>query len=132
MIVLDASAAIEWLLRGPHAGDVDRRLLAENESVHVPHLWLVEVSQVLRRFVAHGSVRADRARMALGAATDLRAVRHPHEPLAPRVWGLRHNLTAYDATYVALAEALEAELVTSDERLAAAPGHNATIALLGR
>lgn len=131
MIVLDASAAVEWLLRSTHGEEVADRLLADGVSVHVPHLWLVEITEVLRRFVAAGALGPDRARIALDAATDLRAVRHPHEPLAPRIWQLRHNLTAYDAAYVALAEALEAELLTTDERLASAPGHAASVVLLG-
>lgn len=131
MIVLDASAAVDWLeWREPVASQVEQRLLAA-DGVHVPHLWLVEVAQVLRRHVLAGALAADRGLAALRAADELAAARHPHEPLAERVWQLRANLSAYDAVYVALAEALGATLVTSDARLAGAPGTTATVDVLG-
>lgn len=82
---------------------------------------------MLRRLEAAGAVASIRAEEALGHACDLAAMRYGHEALAPRVWQLRHNLTAYDATYVALAEALDAALLTTDKRLAQAPGHDAKI-----
>lgn len=130
MIVLDASAAIEWLLGRPLGAGVADRLDEPEQSVHIPRLWLVEVMQVLRRFVAAGTIEVDRATVAVADATDLPADRYPHEPLAPRVWQLRQNLTAYDATYIALAEALEAPLLTTDARLSRAPGHHAEVALI--
>jgi predicted nucleic acid-binding protein len=91
------------------------------ETLHAPHLLDLEVAQVLRRFEASGHVSADRCRQALGDLSDLDVVRYPHDVLMDRVWGLRKNMTAYDAIYVALAETLGATLVTSDRRLAAAP-----------
>lgn len=128
MIVLDASAAIELLL-GTARG---RRIAAAvgDEALSAPHLLDVEVAQVLRRLEAGGHVSADRAR---GALDDLRALgvhRTEHDVLLGRVWALRANLTAYDAVYVALAEASEATLVTCDARVARAPGHRAQVALV--
>ncbi len=130
MIVLDASAGIEWLLRRPLGSEVADRLTEPGQTVHIPHLWVVEVMQVLRRFVTIGILDNDRAALAIADASDLAADRYPHEPLAPRVWQLRHNLTAYDAVYVALSEALTAPLVTTDARLRNAPGHHAAIELV--
>jgi predicted nucleic acid-binding protein len=83
----------------------------------------------LRRYAASGQVGAERGRLALLDLTDLPMHRYSHDFLLPRIWALRHNLTAYDATYVALAEALDAPLLTRDRHLAAAPGHQARIEL---
>lgn len=127
MLVLDASATLEWLLGRPAGDGVAARLTRPGESVHVPHLWSVEVAQVLRRFTSSGTITANRGRQALAVVSELPAVRYPHEPLLGRAWQLRDNVTAYDAVYVALAEALNAPLLTTDGRLAAAPGHRATI-----
>lgn len=131
MIVLDASAAIEWLEQRSELGPVVERRLLDADDIHVPHLWFVEVAQVLRRHVGLGQLSADRGSQLLELAGQLPAHRHPHEPLAPRIWALRDNLTAYDATYIALSEALDASLVTTDTALAAAPGHAATVDLVG-
>lgn len=131
MIVLDASAGIDWLLwHEPQAPGVESELQRAT-GVHVPHLWSVEVLQVLRRHVRRGVLAPDRANAALEVATDVPTQRYPHEPLAGRIWALRDNLTAYDAAYVALAEVLEVPLVTSDRRLAGAPGHRAEVILVG-
>ena len=92
-----------------------------------PHLLDIEVAQVLRRFVAGGKVTPVRAREALDDLLDLALTRYPHGVLLGRVWELRSNLTAYDAAYVALAEALDAVLVTCDGKIAEAPGHRARI-----
>lgn len=127
MIVLDASATLEWLLRRPAGRLVDERLAQPGQSVHVPHLWGVEVAQVLRRWTRSGTITEDRGQQALKVVTDLPAIHYPHEPLLGRAWQLRDNLTAYDAVYVALAEALDAPLVTTDERIARSPGHQAQI-----
>lgn len=130
MIVLDASATIEWLeQRSELAAAVEQRLL-EADGIHVPHLWFVEVAQVLRRHVASGQLGAERGAQLLELAAQLPAHRHPHEPLAPRVWSLRANLTAYDAVYVALSEALDATLVTTDRAIAHTPVHGATVDLV--
>jgi predicted nucleic acid-binding protein len=130
VIVVDASALIEALLRTPSADAVEERLFASRETLHAPHLIDVEVAQVIRRFAAAGEIDAERGRTALADLADLRLSRHPHDLLLPRIWDLRHNLSAYDAAYVALAEALDAPLVTRDRRLAAAAGHRARVELV--
>ena len=127
MIVLDASAAIEWLLQSPTGVKIDKRILASSESLHAPHLLDVEVVQVLRRFVRERMITTQRGQEALGDLADLPLHRYPHDFLIPRVWELRATLTAYDAVYVALAEALDAPLLTCDVRIASASGHSANI-----
>jgi predicted nucleic acid-binding protein len=130
MIVLDASAALELLLR-TKAGDVVRdRIMHANQSLHVPHVFDLEIAQVLRRYHLAGDLREPRAREALKDAADLDVERYSHEPLLPRIWQLRNVATAYDAAYVALAEALRAPLLTSDARLARSTGHAARIDLV--
>ncbi len=122
MTVLDASAAICVLLNRPleRAGALQQRLLGE--ALQAPHLIDLEVLQALRRFVFSGSLPADRAREALTDLAQFRLTRYPHYPFLERVWQLRHNLTAYDAAYVALAEFLDAPLLTLDARMARAGG----------
>jgi predicted nucleic acid-binding protein len=127
VIVVDASAVIEVLLRTRAAAAVERRVHDMRETLHAPHLIDIEVAQVIRRSAANREIAADRGRAALDDLADFPMRRYPHVALLPRVWELRHNLTAYDAVYVALAEALEAPLVTRDRRLAAASGHRARI-----
>lgn len=130
MIVLDASAVVELLLGTALGRAVAARIADPVLSLHVPHLVDVEVAQTLRRFVRAGELDAPSAAAAL---EDLRALdleRHAHEPLLDRVWGLRDNLTAYDAVYVALTEALGATLLTCDSRLARAPGIRGRVALM--
>lgn len=129
MIVLDASAVVEWLLQRPLAAAVERRLAAGSPSLHAPHLLAVEVAQVLRRYLRRGTLSAERGALALQALADLDVATYPHEPLLPAIWALRDNLTAYDAAYVALATALDAPLVTLDAGLAAAP-HRARVDLV--
>jgi predicted nucleic acid-binding protein len=121
VIVVDASAVLELLLRTPAAAAVERQLFAEGETLHAPHLIDVETAQVLRRYALAGDIGEERGREALKDLADLPMRRYSHEFLMPRIWELRNNLTAYDAVYVALAEALDAPLVTRDRRLAAAP-----------
>lgn len=129
MIVLDASAVVEWLLGRPLAGAVERRLTHGSPSLHAPHLLAVEVAQVLRRYQLQGALTAERGALALAALADLDLASYPHEPMLPAIWQLRHNLTAYDAAYVALAAVLAAPLVTLDGRLATAP-HGADVDLV--
>jgi len=130
VIVVDASALLETLLRTPAAEAVEKRLFAARETLHAPHLLDVEVAQVIRRYAAIGEIDAERGHAALVDLGDFPLRRYPHGLLLPRVWELRHNLTAYDAVYVALAETLDAPLLTRDRRLAAASGHDARVELV--
>jgi len=130
VIVVDASALLEALLRTSAAQDVEDRLFAPGQTLHAPHLLDVEVAQVIRRYAATGEINAERGRLALADLTDLPVRRYAHDFLLPRIWDLRNTLTAYDAAYVALAEALDAKLLTRDRRLAAAAGHHAHIELI--
>jgi predicted nucleic acid-binding protein len=127
LIVLDASAAIEWLLQTPAGIKIDKRMFSGNEPLHAPHLLDVEVAQVLRRYVREKILSGQRAREALEDLDDLQLNRYPHDFLIPRVWDLRATLTAYDAVYVALAEVLGAALLTCDRRIAFASGHQANV-----
>lgn len=128
MIVVDASALIEWLLRS--SAGLRAHLRFADESLHAPHLLDVEVAHVLKRLVRQGVASTLTAESALKAFRDYQIERYDHVTLLPRVWALRSNLSAYDAVYVALAEVLEAPLVTADSKLARAAGHNARIELL--
>ncbi len=128
-MVLDASGVIEFLTNSESGRRLAPRLTA-GPAVCVPHLIDVEVAHVLRRAVARGVLAAERGAAALEDWRALDVERYPHAPLLPRVWELRANLTAYDAVYVALAESLSTVLVTSDRRLAAAPGVRARVELL--
>ena len=130
MIVLDASAALELLLQTPLATRVAERALAADESLHAPHLLDIEVAQVIRRYTLAGELTVARAEEALSDFADLPISRYAHTDLLSRVWSLRESLSAYDAVYVALAEALQSPLVTTDQKLARAHGHGATIELL--
>ena len=108
MTVVDASALLEMLLRTGSAERLTARLLNSDESLHAPHLIDLEVAQVLRRSCAIGKMTQERALEALDDLSALRITRHPHLLYVSRIWELRHNLTACDAAYVALAEALPA------------------------
>lgn len=130
MIVIDASALIEALGRTNVAPRVAARILAPEQTLHAPHIIDLEIVQVLRRWVAAGDITQERGREALADLAAVPLTRYPHVDLLPRVWELRGNLTAYDAAYVALAEALDAPLVTRDRRLAASPGHTARVELV--
>jgi len=127
VIVLDASAAVDWLVQTAAARRIESRIFSRNQSLHAPELLDLEVAQVLRRLVREGALSASRAEAAIQDLLDLRITRYPHSVLLPRIWQLRHNLSAYDAAYVVLAEKLGATLLTRDARLASAAGHTATI-----
>jgi predicted nucleic acid-binding protein len=120
VIVLDASAAIDWLLQTAAGQRIETRIYARAESLHAPHLLDLEVVQVLRRLVREAAVSAQRADQALRDLLDLRVSRYPHFVFLPELWQLRHNLSAYDAVYVALAQKIDATLITRDARLASA------------
>ena len=130
MIVVDASAVLELLLQTPRAAKVAHRLLDPRESLHAPHLLDVEVTQVLRRLVRAKTLGEARANEALSDLESLSIVRHPHLPMLRRMWALRDSITAYDAAYIALAEALDAPLLTCDGKLGRAHGHGATVELI--
>ena len=119
MIVLDASAAFEVLLR-TNTGVWIAARLKDATLVHAPYLLDVEVASSLRRGAALKEFSAGRALQALSDLRILRIQRHPHLPHIERIWELRHNFTAYDACYLALTEALDATLLTRDRELAAA------------
>ena len=130
MIVLDASVVVELLLNGPSAGAISRELAARSEPFLVPHLLDVEVVSALRNLAAGARIDAHRAKQLVDGLASLPAERYPHTPLVERVWELRHNFTAYDATYIALAEATGAVLYTCDAKLAR--GHQARVRVLGK
>ena len=130
MIVLDASALVELLLNTSRGQAVAARIEDPGISLHVPHLADLEVTQALRRYAQDGELDADDAEAALEELSALDLQRHAHEPLLSRIWDLRKNLTAYDAAYVALAEALDAKLLTCDGRLARAPGMSRRVDLI--
>jgi predicted nucleic acid-binding protein len=130
VIVVDASALLEFLLQTPLGIRVEARLFRDEDEFHSPHLLDVEVTEALRRLVRAGEVSADRAAGAIADLIDLDLHRHAHLDLLTRAWRTRENLTAYDAMYVALAEALDATLVTCDTPLANAPGHRAHIEVI--
>jgi len=130
LIVVDSSALLEVLLRTLAASRIEKRIFASKETLHTPHLVDLEIAQVLRRYCAAGEMVPARGKEALRDLTDFPIIRYPHDMFLFRVWELRNNLTAYDAVYVALAEALSAPLLTRDARLASSPGHSATIELI--
>lgn len=130
MIVVDASAVVELLLGGNRAEVVLPWMEAEEGALHAPALLDVEVAQVLRRIVASGAMNPGRGTAAVELLQELPIARHDHRSLLPRIWALRNHLTAYDASYVALAEALDAPLLTFDAALARAPKLTVRIELL--
>lgn len=130
MIVVDASALLEVLLNTSAGSGIAGRLFADGETLHAPHLLDLEIAQVLRRYARVGGLDATRGSQALDDLADLPLARYPHEPFLARIWELRDNLTAYDAAYVALAEALGAPLVTRDAALAAPRVHRARVEVL--
>lgn len=130
MIVLDASALVELLLNTAAGRTIATRIADPALSLHVPHLADIEVTQALRRYANDGDLDPAAAAVALEDLRSLDLERHAHEPLLDRVWALRHNLSAYDAVYVALAEVLDAVLLTCDGRLARAPGAGRRVELV--
>jgi len=130
MIVVDASALLEFLLQTSLGARVEARLFGEENELHAPHLVDVEIARGLRRLVRTGDVSSGRAGEAIADLTDLDLYRHAHVDLLDRAWKLRENISAYDAMYVALAEAIKAPIVTCDSPLAKAPGHRARIEVI--
>jgi predicted nucleic acid-binding protein len=129
VIVVDASAAIDWLLQTAAGQEIQERIYSRGESLHAPHLLDLEVAQVLRRLVREGAVSAPRADQAIRDLFDLRVARYPHFLFLPHIWRLRDNFSAYDAAYVALTDKLGATLITRDRHLAAASARVVNIEL---
>lgn len=127
MIVVDASAALSALL---NAGDAREALAAQ--QVHVPHLIDAEIASGLRRLAGTGALEPDLASAALKAWQRVAMTRYPVFMLLDRIWQLRDNVSAYDASYVALAENLGASLVTADGRLSRVPGLRCSLTVVPR
>lgn len=128
MMVLDASAALAAFLgTGANSASIRARVEASGQSVHAPHLLDVEMLHALRGLVLRGHVSRARSDEIRQDFAGLRWSRYSHEAFLDRIWDLKDNLTAYDAAYVALAEVLDAPLVTTDARLARAPGLHAEV-----
>lgn len=126
MIVVDTSALLDAVLARPAKPALLARLSDEHD-LHAPHLIDAEVLHALRRLALTGAVPEQRLAEARTDIGDIAVTRYPLGSLADRVWQLRHHLTAYDATFIALAETLDAPLVTCDRRLARAGGHRARV-----
>ena len=126
-MVLDASVVLELLLRTAVGNRVEAKLFSNSGSLHAPHLIDVEIAQVIRRHAFAGIISVSRSEEALEDLADFSLHRHAQTESLQRIWELRHNLTAYDAAYVALAETLDAPLLTCDRKLARAANHRARI-----
>ena len=129
MIVLDASAAVE-LLGDTQAGKRIAARLSTERILHAPHLLDLEVVSAFRRQFALGGVEAERVAGALMLHRKLRILRHPHYPYLDRIWDLWHNFSAYNACYLALAEALGATMLTRDKALASARLHRGNVEVI--
>jgi predicted nucleic acid-binding protein len=127
LIVFDASAAVEMVLRTRAGELIKERALDSAESLHAPHLIDIEVASVLRRLLHAEKIDAERAEQALEDFEALTIERYDHISLLWRIWSLRSALTPYDASYVALAEGLRAPVLTCDGKLSRAHGHTAQI-----
>ena len=127
MIVVDASAAVSGLVR---AGPARTRLATE--ALHAPHLLDTEVADAIRKLVLRRAVTGDEADQVLSGWRRLGLHRYPTIGMIDRIWELRHNVSAYDAAYVALAETLGCHLVTADQRLAGAEGPRCIIEVVPR
>jgi predicted nucleic acid-binding protein len=130
LLVLDASIVIELLVNGRRAARIRQRLESSSESWHAPQLIDVEVVQVLRRYALRGWMDPGHGEAAIRVLRDFDLVRHEHDWMLPRVWQLRSNLTAYDAVYLALAEALPARLLTADRAFASVASKQVTVELI--
>jgi len=130
LIVVDASAVLEMLLGTECGVQIADRVLTPEQRLHAPHLIDVEITQALRRLVMLKEIDAARAELALGDYLALVIERHSQVEMLPRLWQLRDALGAYDASYVALAEGLQAPLLTCDGKLARAHGHEAIVDLV--
>jgi predicted nucleic acid-binding protein len=131
VIVLDASAVVDFLLDTvPYADAVADILRANVDNVHAPHLLDVEIGHALRRYVLSQTLSSERADMAFDHLGALAITRYPHMYLVRRALELRKNVSVYDGVYLALAEALDAPLVTRDAALAHVPGVQARVEVI--
>jgi predicted nucleic acid-binding protein len=127
MIILDASAVVDLLIRpAAETRRLRARILAAS-MVYAPHLMDAEVTNALRRYLLQGRIDQFSARRGLRLLADMQVIWWPHRPLLGRALALRHQLSAYDAIYVAMAEVTGVTLVTRDARLARATGHRAQV-----
>jgi predicted nucleic acid-binding protein len=120
-VVVDASVVVAALVDSGDDGSWAEAVLA-SDDLAAPHLMPVEAANVLRRSVAADRLSTDAAALAHADLLELPVVLFPYGPFGARVWELRTNLTAYDAWYVALAEAIDAQLATLDRQISRAPG----------
>lgn len=127
MIVLDASVVVELLTNGTLADSLHRDLATRSDSFLVPHLLDIEVVSAIRNLIAGQRIDSYRSKQILTSLAALPAERYSHLPLLHRIWELRHNFTACDAAYIALAEATNSVLYTCDRKLC--KGHHARVAL---
>jgi predicted nucleic acid-binding protein len=130
MFVIDASAVLEVLLKTPLGARIAPRILISDATLHAPHLLDIELLHVLRRLTQSGLLATADAQRAIDDILDLQLIRYPHDVLLYRIWELRSSVTAYDASYIALAEFLDMPLFTCDARLSRSHGHRAKIVLL--
>ena len=130
MIVLDASVVVELLTNGSLDDSIRDEIAQSKQTLIVPHLVDIEVLSAIRRLAAAKRIDSYRCEQLLADLADLPAERYPHLPLIGRIWDLRRNFTAYDATYIALAEAMKAVLYTSDRNLRR--GHRASVVVFAR
>jgi predicted nucleic acid-binding protein len=121
---------VDALVGAGHHGDAARAELRGRTLLHVPAIFAAEATSALHGLVLRGALDATRATAAAAAVRVTRTIQYPFEPFGRRVWELRDNLTVYDAWYVALAEALDVDLVTGDERLLRATGARCAIRLV--
>jgi predicted nucleic acid-binding protein len=127
MLVVDASLVVDYLLSGGRRGVWSAERIRAAESLHAPHLLDLEVLAAARGLVTRGQTTPEQAQRAVEDLADLPVKRYPVVGLLDRIWALRETLTPYDASYVALAEALDLPLATTDARLARSHGHLARV-----
>ncbi len=128
MTVADASVVVDMLLNtGASGGGTLAQRFARGEAIRAPHLLDVEVGHTLRRFTLRGEISVDRANALLDILAVLRIRRFAHTDLLPRAFALRSNVSMYDGIYLALAEMLNAPLLTGDAALADVPGCTAAV-----
>lgn len=122
MTIIDASVYTDALVSTGESGDAGRALLRDPTVLEAPAGFRAEVTSALRALVQHADLHVIRAQAALEQLRTVRVIEYPFAPFTDRVWGLRDNMSVYDAWYVALAESLGTDLVTSDAWLVNAPG----------